>query len=217
METANSATFRPPRFFARRSASIAHPQAGLVVHAGRVGQVVAHFLVAELERHGVADRDRLGRLVLVFRADVEPQVLLLHDLLALVLVEQVDRLAGDDGRHGAVGRVDRHPLADELLRIPAADRVRVDVAVVVDVRDDQADLVGMAGEHHAQRGVRVAAGDDVAVQVGAHVVGEVGHVSPHDVLHRLLVAGGAGRFENVFEELFGRAVHGGRKSLVVSR
>ena len=209
VETAYSATFRPPRFFARRSASTAHPQAGLVVHAGRVGQVVAHFLVAELERHRIADRARPSPLrpgpSRRYRATAP---FVFTTCLRSSSIEQVNRLAGDDGRHRAVGRVDRHPLADELLRIPAADRVRVDVAVLVDVRDDQADLVGVAGEHHAQRRVRIATGDDVAVQVGAHVVGEIGDVLPHDFLHRLLVAGGAGRFENVFEKLLGGAVHG---------
>ena len=39
----------------------AHPQAGLVVHAGRVGEAVAHLLVAELKRHRVADAQRLRR------------------------------------------------------------------------------------------------------------------------------------------------------------
>mgnify|MGYP000461723980 CR=1 FL=1 len=34
----------------------------------------------------------------------------------LVLVEQVDRLAGDHRGHRAVGRVNRHALADQLLR-----------------------------------------------------------------------------------------------------
>ena len=109
----------------------------------------------------------------------------------------MNRLAGDDGRYRALGRVDRHSLADELLRIPAADRVRVDVAVLVDVRDDEADLVGVAGVHHAERRVRVANGDDVAVQIGADLVGKIGGVLPDDVLHRLLVAAGAGRFEDV--------------------
>ena len=74
----------------------------------------------------------------------------------------------------------------------------------------------MPREHDSQGGVRIAAGNDVAVQVGSYVVGEIGYVAAHDFLHRLLIARGAGGFEDVFEEFFGRAIHSGRKSLVVS-
>ena len=192
---------------ARRSASIGNPEAGLVVHAGRIGQVVAHLLVAEFERYGIADGDGGRRFFFVFGADIEPELFGFDDLLALVFIEQVNGLAGDDGRHGTVRGVDGHSLADKLLRVPAADRVRVDESVVVDVRHDEADLIGVAGVHHAQRRIGVATGDNIAVQIGADIVGETGHVLAHDFLHGLFVTRGARRFEDLLEELFGGGIH----------
>ncbi len=44
-------------------------------------------------------------------------------------------------------------LADEDLRIPAADADEAQEAVVVDVRDDQADLVDVADDGEEWRGV----------------------------------------------------------------
>src|SRR4051812_8094732 len=101
-------------------------------------------------------------------------------------------LASDNGRYRSFGRVDGHSLADELLWIPAAYRVGVNEAILVDVRDDEADLVGVAGVHHAVRRVWVANGDHVAVQVGADLVSKIGGILPDDFLHGLLVAARAG-------------------------
>jgi hypothetical protein len=115
----------------------------------------------------------------------------------------VDRLAGDDGGHGPVVGVHGHALADELLRVPAADRVGVKEAVLVDEGDQQADLVGVPREHHAQLGPRIHRDNHVAVQVGPHLGGELARVLAHDPLHRLLVAGRTGRFQNLLQELLG--------------
>ena len=49
-----------------------------------------------------------------------------------------------DAEDRAVGRPDGHPLADEHLRVPAADGLDIKETVVVDVLDDQADLVAVA-------------------------------------------------------------------------
>src|SRR5260370_36688501 len=73
--------------------------------------------------------------------------------------------------------------------------------------DDQADLVGVTSVPHSQRRLRVANGDDVAVQVGANLVGEIGGILPNDFLDGLLIAAGAGCFENVFEKLLGGGFH----------
>ena len=106
---------------------------------------------------GSPTRQDLQDLVLALGADVEPQVLDLRHLLPLLLVEQVDRLAGDDAQHRALRAPDGQPLADEDLRVPAADGRDVDEAVVVDVLHDQADLVAVPGQHDPQRGCRRSA------------------------------------------------------------
>ena len=82
------------------------------------------------------------------------------------------------------GRPNRHPLSDQHLRIPAADGLDVDEAVVVDVLDDQADLVGaMSGQHDAERLAGVFHRHHVAVKIGFHVVGEAADILPYDVLN----------------------------------
>ena len=106
------------------------------------------------DHRDVADAHELARLVAVLGADVDVQVAQLGDLLALLLAQQVDRLAARDARHDAVARRDLHALADEDLRVPAADAHEAQEAVVVDVRDDQADLVDVADDREEGRAVR---------------------------------------------------------------
>jgi hypothetical protein len=110
-------------------------------------------------------RTQFGRVQLVAAADVEPQILLLDDLLALLLRQQMDRLAGDYGGHRTAGRPDHHPLANQLLRIPAADRLRINESVVVDLGHEQADLVAVAREHDPHRARWIEAGDHIPMQV----------------------------------------------------
>ena len=93
----------------------------------------------------------------------------------------------------AVQTVIRWPIS--ICGIPAADRLHVNEAFVVDVLDDQPDLVAVAGEHDPQRGVGVFHHDDVAVQVGADFVGEILRVIAHEALHVAFIARGAGSFQ----------------------
>ena len=95
----------------------------------------------------------------------------------------------------------------ETAELITADRLGVEKAVVVDVRDDHADLVAVAGKHDPQPGIRVFARDHVAVQVSRHAVGEISDISANDVLDRPLVSGGAGRIEQPDEKIAGGSIH----------
>ena len=85
---------------------VARSAAGLRDQPGRLGGHVAadavverardHAPVAQLDRHrvdhgNVADADEPTRLIGVLGADVDVQVLDLRDLLALLVLDQVDR------------------------------------------------------------------------------------------------------------------------------
>ena len=59
---------------------------------------------------------------------------------------------------GAVARDELDALADEDLRVPAADADEAQEAVVVDVRDDQADLVDVADDREERRASAVVPG-----------------------------------------------------------
>ena len=47
-----------------------------------------------------------------------------------------------------------HALADKDFGIPAADRLNVKEALVVDVLHDQADLIAVSGQHHRAAGIQ---------------------------------------------------------------
>ncbi len=140
----------------------------------------------------------------VARADVDVHVADLRDLLALLVAQQVDRLLADHARDRSVARVEHDPLADEDLRIPAADLAEPQVAVVVDVRDDQPDLVDVAHHEQPPRRVVVAVGGGNERQrraddIGADLRELAGGLAPH-IRRRALVAGRAARGEQVAQQ-----------------
>ena len=101
---------------------------------------------APRDHDGVAYLHQLRRCVAVGGADVDVQPFQLHHLLALVGVEQMDRLAPDDAGDGAVLAPQLDPLADQDLRVPAADRGEPEESLLVDVGDEEPDLVDVADD-----------------------------------------------------------------------
>jgi hypothetical protein len=83
------------------------------------------------------------------------QLLHLRHLLAVLLLEQVNRLLADHAGQRTVARDQLDALADEDLRVPATDADEVQEPLVGDVRDDQPDLVDVA-HHHQQRALAAA-------------------------------------------------------------
>ena len=161
-----------------------------VVHRPRDEPVAGerHRLGGDHDR--VADPDQLRRLVAVGGADVDVEALQLDDLLALVGFEQVDRFAADDAGNDPVGGADLDPLADQDLRVPAADRGEPEEALLVDVGDREADLVDVADDRQ-QRGRLADPGDRGADPVGGDV-GEGGLLAPDRGRRRLVARGGGG-------------------------
>ena len=125
----------------------------------------------------------------------------LGDLLAVVGLEEVDRLLADDP--GDEPRAGEHldALADEDLRVPPADGAEPQQPLVVDVGDDQADLVDV-GDDGEQRTVarpgdrRDARAHDVADHAGREALGR----RPPDGGGRGLRARRAGGGEQVVQE-----------------
>ena len=69
-------------------------------------------------------------------------------------------------------------------------------------RDHEADLVAVPGQHDPRRALPGPgqAGDQVAHHVGAHLLGHPVELPPDQALHRLLVPGGAGGFDQFLEK-----------------
>src|SRR5581483_9061956 len=74
-------------------------------------------------------------------------------------LDEMDRPAADDA-HDVTGASEKeHALAHQHLIVPSPDARDVEIAIVVDVRDDQADLIDVPGEHDGRRTLCVHGGD----------------------------------------------------------
>ena len=102
---------------------------------------------------------------------------------------------------------DGHPLADQRLRIPAADRLDVEKPVVVDVRTIRPIWSQWPASMTRSGAPGLLATMTLPCRSVVDVVGEIGHVLADDFLHRAFVAGGAGRFEDALEEFQGLRFH----------
>jgi hypothetical protein len=142
------------------------------------------------DHHRVADPDHLGCDVAVLGADVDVHPFQLDHLFALLGLQQVDRLAPDHSRHEPVLGPHLDPLADQDLRVPAADRGEPEEALLVDVGDDQPDLVDVA-DHRQERRRLADPGDRGADPVEAQL-GEGGRLTPDLGCGTLVSGWGAG-------------------------
>jgi len=121
----------------------------------------------------IARPDGAPRVVRVAGADVDVQVLDLDGLL-LVPLPPGGTLRGDHARHEGVARQDLDALAEQYLRVPAAEPAEGEVAALVRVRDGDADLVEMAEDGKE----RPAAGPgDAGHRVADGVAGDLGELA----------------------------------------
>ena len=134
-------------------------------------------VVRKIERAGIQHariahaEARLG-LVAFRGANVHPEIRELAGVLAILGLHQVNGLLAHHAEHVAVSAEEAYALAHEHLRVPAPDGRNVDVAVVVDVLDDHADLVDMAVEHDGGRSPRVHLGHAVTGHIHRHLAGK---------------------------------------------
>ena len=121
-----------------------HERAEAVVERARDEPPVGELRRLRVDHCDVADPHPLARLIAVARADVDVQLADVGDLLAVLLAQEMDRLLADHARDGAAVGVEDQPLADEDLGVPATDRPKPQVALVVDVGHDQPDLIDVS-------------------------------------------------------------------------
>jgi hypothetical protein len=108
---------------------------------------------ARREHRGVADPYRAPGIVCVARADVDVQVLDLDGLPILALLPG-EPLRGDHAGNAPVAGEDLDALAEQDLRVPAAEPAEREVAALVGVRDREADLVQVAEEREQRPAAR---------------------------------------------------------------
>jgi hypothetical protein len=135
-------------------------------------------------------------------ADIDPQILELHRLFAVLALDEVDRLATNHAEHVAFASRETDTLTDQDLRIPAADRADPHETLVVDPGDDDPDLVDVSGEHDGDGCALVGDGDTVAGDI-ARDVGHLACLIAPDGGRLGLEATGPGRIEKLFEKCDG--------------
>ena len=121
-------------------------------------------------------------------ADVEELLVQLRRRPALVHRDDVAGLAAADGVHGALAAVDHEVAARHQQRSEAADALDEDVALLVDVRDDEADLVGVGGDADQRSVLRPHPQPHVAQGVAPGLTERRQAAADH-VLHRRLEPG----------------------------
>jgi hypothetical protein len=124
----------------------------------------------------------------------------LRHFIAFVAGQQMRCFPRDDAHNGAFSRPDGQVLPQQDLNIPAADRLDIEEAILVDVLHHQADLIAVAGEHDARLAARVQDRKDVAVAVRAHFIRIGTGPGADHLLHGTFEAGRAGGLEKIFEK-----------------
>lgn len=111
------------------------------------------------------------------------------------------RLGPDDADDVPLVGFDDDALGEKRLIPPTAKLKKLEKATVVNVGDDEADLVHVAGEHDA--GAVSGLATDEAAELVLRQVAKGGHVLAEDGAHLGLIAGHAVGLRQRFQKLFG--------------
>ena len=179
----------------------AHVGAGLVVERAGDADAAAQHLGTVGVHGGVADAHDGEGVGAVVHADVDPHVMALRDALAVLGGEQVHGALAGDAEHRTLAGQDVEAAAGGDDLVMPAEELEVQVALVVDVGDDEADLVDVAGEHQGRSAVALERRDAVADGVLRVGVGRLLHVAVDDRLGGEFVARRGLRGQEVLEEV----------------
>ena len=148
----------------------------------------------------VANRDALHRLLLGAGPDIDPDFVNLRHLLAVTFVHQVDGPLARHATDGPICCLDNHAAPGNHRAVMATDRVEVEVTVLVDVGDDEAELVHVTGKHEHGIPVGIERGDPVAESVLGIRISCGFDVMVEDGLRLGLIAGGRAGMQEFGEE-----------------
>ena len=168
--------------------------ANAVVH-GFGHDPLAHVGKGTHKTHGLAQSIR--SLSLAGRADID------IELGEIGVFAELGALFGSDDANAAIGEL--HPPASQRHRVNAADPLRAQESLFVDIADDEADLVHVRGQHHLLAlASSLFQGDQVAQCIDANLVGERLYFSADDLADLFLAARRAIGLGQFFNQLFHR-------------
>ena len=115
------------------------------------------------------------------------------------------RLGAEYAGEVALAGAYRHALGEHHLLPPAAERLELEKALIIDARHHEAHFVHVPSDQHAGPALLVDAsaalvGHDGAETVG-HYLAERGQIASHYLAHRALCSGHAGRFGQLLQHL----------------
>ncbi len=177
-----------------------HERANTVIYRPRNQPAAGKFHRFRIDHPGISNRQPFLSLFLRVRPDVHPEVGHLRRLLALIRLHLVNRLLSHHAENIAVTAEEPDPLRNENLRVPSANRRDVRVSLVVNVSDDHANLVDVAGQHDCRSATGVHFGDAVSGDVGSHR-GELRGLFPPHLCRCRFESGRAGRVEELMQKL----------------
>jgi len=143
----------------------------LVAEAWRLERRLPHWFeshsLPQLKQMLDGEAGARNRLASGRDTPVEPPSGECRGFIAVRSFDQVERLLPGHADHVASAAKDANTLTDQHLRVPPTDRGHVEVAIVIYVGDDKANLVDVPGKHHRRRAARVDHRDAVAGDVTA--------------------------------------------------
>ena len=122
----------------------------------------------------------------------------------------MDRLAADDRGHRPRRSPDGHRLPDQLLGIPASDRLTIDETEIVNVGNQHPDLVAVTSQHQtwplrvASRNNQIAMHIGTRLHIGTRWIGKGYNVVANQRLDRLLKSGRTGSLDRLTKKLEGK-------------
>src|SRR4051812_3590906 len=173
-----------------------------VVDRARDEPTIGKLHRTRIDDSGVTDRDELLSFFLRLRAEIDPEIDELSGLLALLGLDEVDRLFADDAEDVALPADEAESLPDENLRIPAPDRLNVAVSLIIDVADDDSDFIDVSGEHDGRRTAAIHFRETVARDITAYFRELLCLIAPH-FCGRRLETGWARGIEQLLQETEG--------------
>ncbi len=175
--------------------------AGLVVEGAGHAEAAAQDLGSVGVDRRIADAHDGERLRAARDADVDPHVMALGHPLAVLGGEEVHRALAGHAEDGPLAGEDVDAAAGGDDLVVSAEELEVEVAAVVDVRDDEPDLIDVSREHQRRTARALERRDAVADRVALILVGRLLDVGVDHRLSGELVARRGLGLEQLAQEL----------------
>src|SRR5450755_1476409 len=109
-------------------------------------------------------------------------------------------LASNHSQDGSRRRMHLYAVACQRRAIETANWSEIEKTLLINVANEEANLIAMRGQHHARLFIGMECGDDIAVYIGAHLVGIVLNLCADNLLQRLFEARRAGAVDQAAQE-----------------